>query len=84
MVEHVIWSEKVVVSFVNQSFRMIDRICLFPRLFPAFEQNRAIRRAVINEHVTLYYRISQGQNEIELLTFLAIDSLPISCHFDVI
>lgn len=61
------WSEKVVRRFVQETFEAIDRIAIFPHSSPAFRSNPDIRRAIINKHVSLIYRVQE--EKIELITF---------------
>lgn len=62
------WSEKVVVKFVQQAFKAIDRIAIFPNSCPGYDKEPGVRFYVINKHVSLFYRI-QGDEKIELITF---------------
>ncbi|MFK7972825.1 MAG: type II toxin-antitoxin system RelE/ParE family toxin [Bacteroidia bacterium] len=63
------WSESVCIIFVNKVFETIDRVCLFPTIYPAFTNNKSVRKAMINKHVTMFYRVSQGKTTMEILTF---------------
>ncbi|MCB0840408.1 MAG: type II toxin-antitoxin system RelE/ParE family toxin [Bacteroidetes bacterium] len=61
------WSEAIAVKFVQQAFKNIDKIALFPFSSPAFNDYPDIRRCIINKHVSLFYRIKD--DNIELITF---------------
>lgn len=61
------WSEKVVRRFVQETFETIDRIAIFPHSSPSFKSDPNIRRAIVNKHVSLFYRVQE--EKIELITF---------------
>jgi len=47
--------------------KIIDQISINPFQFPIFSKKKNLRRCVINEQTTLYYRISN--NIVELVSF---------------
>ncbi|MEM6767424.1 MAG: type II toxin-antitoxin system RelE/ParE family toxin [Bacteroidota bacterium] len=61
------WSEKVVRRFVQETFETIDRVAIFPHSSPSFKSDPNIRRAIVNKHVSLIYRVQE--EKIELITF---------------
>ena len=61
------WSEKGVRRFVQETFETIDRVAIFPHSSPSFKSDPNIRRAIVNKHVSLFYRVQE--EKIELITF---------------
>ena len=61
------WGRMVAKKFFFRVLKLIDQIVVNPRMFVASSRHPDIRRCVINQKVTLYYRVKS--NEIELITF---------------
>ncbi len=60
------WSFKEVEQFVRNVLDITKHISTFPQMFPEFNE-RKIRKALINQNISLLYKVSNKQ--IELLTF---------------
>jgi len=63
------WSENEIINFVNKSFEIIDVISKTPLLFKQSKTSKRIRKALIVKQISLYYRINNSKNTIELITF---------------
>jgi plasmid stabilization system protein ParE len=68
------WGEKYVSNFVNQLYQKINLIAEMPEMCPEISPINKVRRCVIDEHNSLYYRIVGNEieiNEVQLLTIFA-------------
>lgn len=64
LLEH--WNEATAESFIDQVFKTIDRIVIHPQLYAPTDYPR-VRKAVLNKHVSLFYRAEE--EKIILLRF---------------
>lgn len=62
-----IWSEKSLRKFIDRVFEVIELIEKHPQLYPVFDIKKQIRSCVINQYITLFYKIKKDQ--IDLLLF---------------
>lgn len=60
------WSKKVAQNFTAILNNKIKNILSFPKSYSTIEGKPTIRKCVITNQITLYYRISK--NEIEIIT----------------
>ena len=60
------WNETVAESFVDRVFETIDHIVAHPQMY-ALTDYRSIRKAVLNKHISLFYRVEE--QKIVLLRF---------------
>ena len=63
------WSEREITNFIRQTNHILARIARYPEMYPASPKSPRIRRAIVNKHITLYYRYFSTKREIVLLTF---------------
>jgi hypothetical protein len=63
------WGENSVQDFISDVNDILMTISRNPKMFISARKKRDIRKGIITKHITLYYRIKQRKNEIELLTF---------------
>ncbi len=61
------WGRKVLIRFIKQVNSTFDLIEHSPRAYPKYEDHENIRKAVINPHISLFYRIKD--EKIELICF---------------
>lgn len=58
------WSVSSAEKFLNILEVKLSLISKFPLLYPAFKDEQDIHYCVINEQITLYYRITESNIEI--------------------
>lgn len=63
------WTDREFVSFYREVEKMLKIIKQNPRIFPASQKEKNIRKALISKHTSLYYRINCGKDQLELLVF---------------
>ncbi len=63
------WGHQVVINFTNEVDRVIHEISENPQIFEASKKSVYIRKGLITEHNTMFYRIKPRKNEIEILLF---------------
>ena len=61
------WTNQVINTFLDRVEEVLERIAENPALYPVYRKEEQIHRCVVNEHISLYYRIKE--NQIDLLTF---------------
>ena len=54
------WGQAIAEKFANQAFETIERIVTNPHMY-ARTDNPEIRKAVVNQHISLYYRPKEQQ-----------------------
>ena len=64
LLEH--WGEAIAEKFVDQAFETIEHLVANPRMY-ARTDNPLVRRAIVNQHISLYYRIEE--QKVVLLRF---------------
>jgi len=62
-----IWSTKVLHSFIDRVFEVIERVSEQPEVFPVFRKEQNIHRCVVHRNLSMYYRI--GDDKIQILIF---------------
>ncbi len=60
------WSAKTAQDFTIILNNKVQNILSFPKSYPSIEDKPNVRRCVITNQVTLYYRI--GHHELEVIT----------------
>jgi len=63
------WTEKEKIKFVSETTKILSLINQNPYMFIASTKNNTIRKAFINKHISLSYRIKKSKNTLELLLF---------------
>ncbi len=63
------WSEKEIGNFIYEVESVTKQISENPYMFKVSKIKRNVRKAIITEHNSLFYRIKPRKKEIELLTF---------------
>jgi plasmid stabilization system protein ParE len=63
------WGENSVQNFISEVNDILMNVSRNTKMFVSARKNRYIRKGIITKHISLYYRIKQRKNEIELLTF---------------
>lgn len=66
------WGEKSIKEFVQTLDQKIQAIAQMPEMYPASGIKKGVRRCVITAHNTLYYRIVNGEIEIEAIEIITI------------
>jgi len=61
------WNLEVINNFLDRVDEVIDNIAENPYVYPAYENDKNIRKCVVTKHISLYYKILE--NRIDLLTF---------------
>ena len=59
------WDSKVVLGFIEVTYRLITQISRNPKQFPLIHTDRKIRKCVLTKHNALFYR--EGKDKIDLL-----------------
>jgi plasmid stabilization system protein ParE len=62
------WDNQVLQAFFNRVDEVVDTMAQDPQLFPLHKSSKVIRRCVVTEHITLYYKL-KNDFTIDLLTF---------------
>ena len=60
------WGQPTAEKFADQAFETIEHIVAYPQMY-ARTDNPEIRKAVVNQHISLYYRLEEQR--ITLLRF---------------
>jgi plasmid stabilization system protein ParE len=63
------WTIKEIKNFVLLTNNMIFSINKNPYIFQSFEDNIKIRKGFVHKHISLFYKINETKNVIELLVF---------------
>ena len=63
------WSENEIANFINKTFDAIDIIKESPLIFKQSLKSKRIRKAIIVKQISLFYKINNSTNTIELITF---------------
>jgi hypothetical protein len=63
------WGSIVVKNFANEVERVIREIKENPSMFEVSKKYKSIRKGVVTEHNTMFYRIKPRKKEIEILIF---------------
>jgi len=63
------WGVNSVQNFISDVNVILMTVSRNPIMFISTRKKRDIRKGKITKHISLYYRIKQRKNEIELLTF---------------
>ncbi len=58
------WTEKELIQFANSVDNTVEIIARYPEIYPISNKNRKIRKAVVDYHNTIYYRIEKSCVEI--------------------
>ena len=61
------WGVTVSEKFLDRIDELLDGISETPQMYVCINKRKKIHRCVVNNNVTLYYRIKKG--EVELITF---------------
>ena len=63
------WGDTIVRNFALEVEKVINEIQVHPKMFEASKRYKNVRKGLITEHNTLFYRIKPRKKEIELLIF---------------
>lgn len=63
------WGQKQIDDFYFLTEKTINRIQENPLQFPIFPDSKNIRRALVHQNVSLFFKIIQENNEIYLMFF---------------
>ncbi|MBS1509578.1 MAG: hypothetical protein JST86_01960 [Bacteroidetes bacterium] len=63
------WTEREIRNFIRQTQQVIQIIEKEPLRFRPSAKSNAVRRAPINKHITLFYKIFPAKKEVVLLSF---------------
>ncbi len=61
------WTNREIENFINETDAIIERIKQNPYIFAASENESSIRKGLINNIVSVFYRVRHAQNEIDIL-----------------
>jgi plasmid stabilization system protein ParE len=78
------WGEKSVRNFVSTLYQKINLIAEMPEICPEISPINKVRRCVIDEHNSLYYRIVGNEieiGEVQLLTIFGNKQNPAKLKF---
>jgi len=62
------WDQAVMNDFLDRVREIISTIQSTPLLFPIYKSQKSVRRCVVTEQITLYYRVV-NESTIDLITF---------------
>jgi plasmid stabilization system protein ParE len=68
------WTEKELIDFSSKLDHTIELISKSPSIFPNTLEKIRVRKAVVEKHNNLYYRVSQ--NTIEILSLFSNQKSP--------
>jgi hypothetical protein len=51
------WGERFVIKFQNKVSKCIDTITITPYLYPIANENSEIRKCILHENCSMFYRI---------------------------
>lgn len=63
------WPEKEVAKFVDRTDEIVANFLQEPYLFKAYEDDPRIRHGILHKNITLFYRVLENEQIIELLFF---------------
>ena len=63
------WTKREVENFVNQTDKLIGQIAENPKMFVATAKRKNVRKGLVNNLVSLFYKVYPRKKEIELLRF---------------
>lgn len=63
------WGSKAVINFANDVERIIKDISNYPYMFEASGKYANIRKGLITQHNTLFYKVKPQKKIIEILLF---------------
>ena len=63
------WTKKEINNFVSETEHTIELIKSNPFLFKKYSKFENVRKGYINKFISLYYRVSEVNKEVELLIF---------------
>ncbi|MCO6475440.1 MAG: type II toxin-antitoxin system RelE/ParE family toxin [Phaeodactylibacter sp.] len=52
------------LELLDTTEKLLEEIAAFPKMFPASEKRKDIRKAIISKQTSLFYRISQDQVQV--------------------
>ena len=59
------WNEQVINEFLDEVDLSLQRIALYPRLYPIINKKLKVRMCVVTKHNTIFYQ--EKKNTIQLL-----------------
>jgi len=62
------WDKATAEKFIDQVFETIERLAVHPRLYAPSDYAQ-VRRAVLNQYISLFYRLEAEGEKIVLLRF---------------
>ena len=71
------WTSKEILSLEKKIEDFLTRVAKYPLIYPASGKNKALRKAVLDEHNYFVYRIKPRKNTIELVYFKANKQRPL-------
>ena len=63
------WTKKEMRQFSNKTEIILKAISQNPRMFASSGKQPTVRRAIIDKNNSLFYRIDENEQNIQLLTF---------------
>lgn len=60
-----VWTSKEALAFVDIVEDTVDHICASPKMFKISQYDDQSREAFITKHTTMFYRVLEGEIEIE-------------------
>lgn len=63
------WSENDITHFINKTVDTLYLIKESPLIFKQSIKSKSIRKAIVVKQVSLFYKINNPKNTIELITF---------------
>lgn len=62
------WNSTAINNFLDRVDEVVENISKHPKLYPLHRKKTNIYKCVVNDHITLYYRII-NKDRIDLITF---------------
>lgn len=63
------WTQREVDALIDQTEKIIKQIQQNPYLYKESSKNKQVRRGLVNQIVSLFYRVHPHKKEIDLLVF---------------
>ena len=62
------WDLLIINNFLDRVDKVVENIKSNPKIYPVYRKKDRVHKCVINQHITLYYKIVDA-SKIDLITF---------------
>jgi len=63
------WTEREIQNFINKVEHLLEQIKENPEMFEESRKKKNVRKGLVNEQITLYYRFRPRKKEIQHIVF---------------